>query len=1439
MKRSDWLAAALATTALAPLAARAAAPVLPTGGRVTAGSAVIAAPASGTLTVSQTSGKAIIDWGSFSIGSGGKVSFLNGSGATLNRVTGASLSTIDGLLTGTGSVYLINPNGVIIGKNGVVNVGGTFVASTLDTPDSDFLKGGALTFAGSSQAAVVNYGKIGSLGGDVALVAANVANSGTISAANGDAGLLAGYQVVLRDASLDQGRFSVLLGGSGTSATNSGLIQAADAELRAEGGNVYALAGDTAGVIRATGVKSGGGHVWLVADHGALDVAGSIEAQGAGGKAGGVETSGAQVSLGAAKIDAHGGTWLVDPYDLTIDTNAAGTIDAALDNGTSVVEQTGASSSSGSGVVNPNGSGDIIVSAPIAWNTAASLTLSAYRNVDVNAPISTTGGGTINLFADNAATGGGVASGNVIFGSSGSNTGSVTSSGIVNIYYNPVSYSDTTTGTFNGHGYDYNAGVSRFSTTSPYSSDVSVGATLYSYMLVDTLAQLQAVETNLTGEYRLNADIDASSTATMNPVSGRYAGFVPIGFSGPLNTASEADFMGFFDGGGHTISNLYVNRGSAPDGGLFARMGNFTLVENLNLTNANITATGGNTGAVVGFDEGGVGTIYASTGPGVIVTGINNVSSSGTITGYVNAGGIAGANYGSILNSHSSANVTGYQNIGGLSGQSYGGNLINDYATGSVTGTDYREGGLVGVSSGVGSLILNSYATGAVSGNGEVGGLVGEFYSTLTNGYATGAVTATNSNGFSVVEVGGLIGNAQGGSITNTYATGSVSTSYSGAYGIGGLVGFLGANGALTNGYATGAVTAPNAAQVGGLVGWSQAGDISQSYSTGAVQGADDVGGLVGRNDWYGNNVGALISDSYATGSVTGTGPSGATHYIGGLVGENLHDTDASNDDQGQISTSWASGLVSGTGTLGGLVGGNGGIVTSSVWDRTSTGQAADVGADEPINGASVSTNLRNASVQDTNASGSDYAFSPTTYKSVGFTFSTTPGTAGAFVIVDTDGTLNGQNGATRPILLSEYSTTITNAHQLQLAALATNATYTFAANVNASGTAGSDVWGPSGFIPLGQASTPFNGTLNGAGYSVSGLTINEATGTDVGLVGALGAGGLVETLTVTGKVIGASNVGVLVGYNAGTVSGASGKGNVTGGSDVGGVVGYNSGAVSSAYGKATVAGAATRAASPAQDVGGLVGLNTGVLTSDHTSGAVTGEGAVGGVAGANSGSILSSYATGSVSSISGKSFLQQGFGGLVGVNTGKLKADYATGAVTANDQVGGLVGMNGRGGTISVSYATGAAKGLSGNGTPSGSGMEVGGLMGENAGTVANTYATGQVNGASGKGGLLGVNDSGGTVSTSYATGKGGYGFAGTNNGTLVSDVFDTGTTGVAIGVGSGSGAGVTAIGGSTGLNPDSASSYAGFDFTNVWTIAPGSSRPYLRATPQTPPPE
>ncbi len=64
--------------------------------------------------------------------------------------------------------------------------------------------------------------------------------------------------MLLRDRALDGGEFLVRVGGADTSVTNAGAIAAVAAELRAQGGNIYALAGNTQGIINATGVQNAG-----------------------------------------------------------------------------------------------------------------------------------------------------------------------------------------------------------------------------------------------------------------------------------------------------------------------------------------------------------------------------------------------------------------------------------------------------------------------------------------------------------------------------------------------------------------------------------------------------------------------------------------------------------------------------------------------------------------------------------------------------------------------------------------------------------------------------------------------------------------------------------------------------------------------------------------------------------------------------------------------------------------------------------------------------------------------------------------------------------------------------------------------------------------------------------------------------------------------------
>ncbi|MCW1920274.1 YDG domain-containing protein [Rhodobacter sp. KR11] len=336
------LAILLLGAAVLPLRAQ----ELPSGGQVVAGD-VTMTQGSGRVDVTQTGAFGIVEWDSFGIGAGGVVAFDNGAGATLNRVTGPMPSRLDGTLTATGSVYLVNPQGLVIGPGGRVNTGGRFVGSSLDVADADFLDGGDLTFAGAG-GVVVNLGAVGSMGGDVALIAGDVLNAGALAAPGGTVALAAGRQVLLRDQAVEGGLISVLVGGGDV--TDRGAITAAAAELRAKGGNVLALAGNTSAVTRATGVEKRAGRIFLTAEGGKvtlakpvdasdavtvtgqdIDLSGTVSAPDVTIKAvdettftGMIQTPGGFVELSGGhitydgRIDLGGGTLLIDPHNIEI-----------------------------------------------------------------------------------------------------------------------------------------------------------------------------------------------------------------------------------------------------------------------------------------------------------------------------------------------------------------------------------------------------------------------------------------------------------------------------------------------------------------------------------------------------------------------------------------------------------------------------------------------------------------------------------------------------------------------------------------------------------------------------------------------------------------------------------------------------------------------------------------------------------------------------------------------------------------------------------------------------------------------------------------------------------------------------------------------------------------------------------------------------------------
>ncbi|EIP98787.1 filamentous hemagglutinin family N-terminal domain protein, partial [Opitutaceae bacterium TAV1] len=818
-----------------------AAPALPTGGHVVSGNAAIHQNGPNGLQIDQSSRAAIINWGGFSIGEGGAVHFANGTGATLNRVTGGLPSRIDGSLTATGGVYLVNQAGVVVGKEGRIDTGGSFVASTHDVSDSAFLAGGDLLFSGNSDALVINAGQIGSLGGDVALIARRVENTGKLTAPQGAVALAAGYEVLARDAALSDGKFLVRIGGSGTAALNAGAIEAAAAELRANGGNVYALAGNTAGIIKATAVNQSGGRIIFDAGStGAVELAGTIDAsaqsgtgilpvsvasQSAPAPSGGLITAtgqtitvksgatldasgatGGKILLGGdyqggknaasnfapdgltlatasattveagsllradglagdggnivvwadhlttyaghlsaqalgltgdggfaevsgkAVLDftgtadlraAHGATGLLllDPYNVTISTGTdAGGGLGSDPTGTSVINRTTLQNALASAnvLVTTGGAGsaggqagDIFVNADLEWSSGTTLELSAYRNITVNAVIDA-GSGSVILRSDNSGTG----DGTVIFPTGGN--GHIIAIGGVKIYFNPKVNTDLDPSVRNNvNPYSYAAPTENFA------ANLATGTPYQGYMLVNTLYDLQNVDNNRTGArqgqgasasgrlgYALSRDIDASETWEWN--SGN--GFQHIGASGGSTYSAPV-----FDGQGHVISNLYMQRAGSSPVGLFGFIsGSETVpvqIVNLGLVGGTISGGGQGTGSqALGGLVGGAtnAVIQNSFVYGTKISG-TSVYAIGGLLGYINGGVVIKDSFAiaDLTLVSGSGNTQGY---GGLVGGLYGsGNIIeSSFFAGQLPASN--SGALIGrANSGASATLTNLY----------------------------------------------------------------------------------------------------------------------------------------------------------------------------------------------------------------------------------------------------------------------------------------------------------------------------------------------------------------------------------------------------------------------------------------------------------------------------------------------------------------------------------------------------------------------------------------------------------------------------------------------------------------------------------------------------------------------------------------------------------
>ena len=660
---------------------------------------------------------------------------------------------------------------------------------------------------------------------------------------------------------------------------------------------------------------------------------------------------------------------------------------------------------------------------------------------------------------------------------------------------------------------------------------------------MSSLEQLNAVRYDVNGDGRPDRDSDALVYSLAFPVGGteavcdkrchgyELAGPLDFGEAGsyasgavragwnsgsgwePIGVdTSGRRFSATFDGNGHTVSNLYIDRAIGSDRssgvGLFGFAGESGVIRGIGLVNAEVHGYS-RVGGLVGENSGQVSDSYAT----------------GSVTGsghYV--GGLVGLHLGTVSASYATGDVTGSDNyVGGLVGSSRG-SISDSYAKGSVTGSKAYVGGLVG-NVGSDKTVIASYATGSVTGSGYyVGGLVGEVGSgaTVIASYATGSVTGSGHY------VGGLLGAGSGATVIAGYATGSVTTS-------------------LGN--------------VGGLVGYGSGATVIASYATGRVSGVSAVGGLFGYG--FGTTFIASYWDTGTSGQRSGVGG----ENVAGAEGKTTAELQSPTGDTG-IYVAWNTDLDNAD------VDDNPATGAEDYWDFGTSSQYPALKADIDGNGTATwqefggqgripsptppllptppptvngkydgdgdrlievsSLEQLNAVRYDVNGDGRPDRDSDALVYSLAFPVGGTEAVC--------DKRCHGYELA-GPLDFGEAGSYASGA-------------------VRAGWNSGSG-WEPIGVDTSGRR---FSATFDGNGHTVSNLYIDRAIGSDrssgVGLFGFAGESGVIRGIgLVNAEVHGYSRVGGLVGGNSGQVSDSYATGSVTGsGHYVGGLVGLHLG---------------------------------------------------------------------------------------------------------------------------------------------------------------------------------------------------------------------------------------------------------------------------------------
>lgn len=558
-----------------------------------------------------------------------------------------------------------------------------------------------------------------------------------------------------------------------------------------------------------------------------------------------------------------------------------------------------------------------------------------------------------------------------------------------------------------GNGYNH-SDANKVGIATVYEKGIDKTNDVKGYMWVEDVEQLQAINTNLEGNYALRNSIDATATSGWN----QGEGFSSLGIDKDGNKKDQG-FTGKFDGIDYNIFGLTINS-TNNNVGLFGYTDGAT-INNVTLVGGSITGSS-NVGAIVGNATN---------------TTLTNVVNSAAITGTSKVGGIVGSSDKStITDAVNTGTIEGNgENVGGLIGSTDDSKLSgNSYNLGNVSGNGYNVGGLVGHAeqSTIGDGTNLVYNVLDVTGAYNVGGIVGNMEgSRVQNAENSGIITATdhyeneqgysyhradgtNSNsqkvetiGLNISNVGGIVGSASHSTIEGVLNTGDVSSSlyddvnkgyvyYTGAN-VGGIAG----SAVDTN--ITSATNRENnirgAANVGGVAGYfansnkgsytvtngindggnilATGGRYDGNFVTETIRGTKwqtqsfvigNMGGVVGY--MYGDNV--YITASANRGTVhtiedfTGAPPDNAkAANVGGIVGKIDRSTTKQTNGLGDkyenaaVSNSYNTGDVRGYTGIGGIAGMmyNGEIAGSyNLGTLRTTRQAQEGTSVDPIN---------------------------------------------------------------------------------------------------------------------------------------------------------------------------------------------------------------------------------------------------------------------------------------------------------------------------------------------------------------------------------------------------------------------------------------------------------------------------------------------------------